>query len=124
MMVTHRVTHTLHIIHFIEICSANAAIYTELKQTEPTAFDRPMGSGQFSSLLSRHCRKLKEAEEEDTVYIKKSNLCYTDNHLCSAPECTAGRAARSMHCDEEWWRAPPWDCPHIRGGGKVSKSNK
>lgn len=86
-----------------------------------------METCQFSRLRSRHCRKLKETEEKDTVYIKKrkkSNLCNTDNHLCSAPQCTAGRAACSMHCDEEWWRVPLWDCPHIRGGGKVSKSNK
>lgn len=30
-----------------------------------------METCQFSSLRSRHCRKLKETEEEDTVYIKK-----------------------------------------------------
>lgn len=32
---------------------------------------------------------------------KKSNLDYTDNHLCLATQHTAGKAAWSMHCDEE-----------------------
>lgn len=124
-MVPHRVTHKLH-HHSLDwnmLCKCSYLNCTETNR-KPTVFDCPMGSGQFSSLLSRHSGKLKENEEEDTVDIKKSNLCYTDNHLCSAPECTAGRAACSLHCDEERWRAPPWDCPHIRGGGKVSKSNK
>lgn len=30
-----------------------------------------METCQFSSLRLRHCRKLKETEEEDTLYIKK-----------------------------------------------------
>lgn len=87
-----------------------------------------MESCQFSSLHLKHCRKCRgrEGDRRGRYSAQKNplNLCYTDNHLCPAPQCTAGRAACSMHCDEEWWRVPPRDCLHIRGGGKVSKSNK